>query len=237
MGKMALIDGDILTYRVGWVSNDVSEAIACARLRDYVLDIVHVFARCHEFTGFLSPRGETFRHRIATTAPYKGGRSAEKPIHYDALRDYMVEVLGFSMAVDEEADDLLGIWLTRLGDEAVCCSLDKDLLTIAGDHCNFVRKTISTVTEEEALTNFYRQIITGDKVDNIIGAGGIGPARAEAIFPLGIEEELMFELCVQTFQGNVDRVIENGKLVRIRRTPGEIWTPTFNLDDWGRVVA
>jgi len=89
---------------------------------------------------FLSPYGgSTFRQRLATTVPYKGNRDrTHRPTYEKELRDYIIENWDTTVAVDEEADDLLGIEQTRLGDNSIIVSLDKDLDQIPGLKHNFM---------------------------------------------------------------------------------------------------
>ncbi|CAB4141032.1 hypothetical protein UFOVP411_22 [uncultured Caudovirales phage] len=230
MPRTALIDGDILAYRIGFASQDVEERHAVSRLRETVLDIAFQGADADRYRGFLSPRGPVFRHRIATLAPYKGTRKQEKPIHFDALRAFMHDRLGFEMAVDEEADDLIGIEAVFGGDDTVICTLDKDLDMIPGWHYNFAKRETRYIGPEEALANFYRQILTGDTVDNIPGlyhAQGIkcGPVMAEGLIPVGLDEKTMHEIVVSAYGGNEDMVRELGQLLWIRRYPGQTWEP------------
>jgi hypothetical protein len=35
----------------------------------------------------------------------------------------------------------------------------------------------------------------------------------------------MFNVCVEAYEGNVDRVVENGRLLWLRRYKGQMWTP------------
>lgn len=230
MARTALIDGDILAYRIGFASQDVEERHAVSRLRETVLDIAFQGADADKYRGFLSPRGEVFRHRVATLAPYKGNRKQEKPIHFDALRRFMEERLGFEVAQDEEADDLIGIEAVFGGDNTVICTLDKDLDMIPGHHYNFAKRESRYIGPEEALANFYRQILTGDSVDNIPGLFKVtgvkcGPETAEGLIPVGLDEATMYGIAVDAYNGDEAVVRELGTLLWIRRYPGQVWEP------------
>jgi hypothetical protein len=247
----ALIDGDILIYRVGFttqetvVGDDGSTVIvplpadlAVARMRSIVYDIGYVAADAKRFRGFLSPRGETFRHRIAKTLPYKGTRVMEKPVHYQLLRDFLHEGLGFQYAVDEEADDLLGIALKAGGEGSVCVTLDKDLNNVPGWHLNFVRNELSYVTPEEAAINFGRQVLTGDSTDNIPGlfkhyGVRFGPKSAEQAIPDGTRPEDVWELVMRQYkdrEAGLEKALETASLVWIRHEVGQIFTPEVLLN-------
>lgn len=229
--KKALVDGDVLVYRIGFSTQETTVGIAKARMRQYITDIVGQGANAGEFQGFLTPRGETFRTRLATTLPYKGQRVAEKPVHYDVLRAFLVDSMNFTLAVDEEADDLLGIALVEGGDDVVCCTPDKDLNNVPGWHYNFTKNELFMVTPEQAKVNFARQCLTGDATDNIPGLYkhiGVkcGPAYALRVIPDGtpgsdLEGILMAEYGQLDWPHDVVRakLLESAQLLWIRHQP------------------
>lgn len=118
-----------------------------------------------------------FRYQIAKTKPYKGNRTEPKPIHYDAVRQYLLEKHKATLVSGMEADDAIGIEATQ--NESIIASIDKDLDMIPGKHYNFVKKVFYYVNADEADYNFFRQMLTGDTVDNIPGVPGIGPKKAD----------------------------------------------------------
>lgn len=150
-----------------------------------------------EITCMLS--GErNFRNDIATLKPYKGGRPP-KPTHYQACRNAVIDFYDTVLSDNEEADDLLGKYqcqCTATGKPSVICSVDKDLQMIPGRHYNFVTKEKKWVDEAEAGENFYRQMLSGDNVDNIPGLKGIAGKRAAVIIDecLGYEELMVGEI-------------------------------------------
>ena len=70
--RTALIDADILVYRIGFASEDSSEAIAKARMREFLEDLL-LFNGFEDYTGYISGKNN-FRTEIAKTEPYKGNR-------------------------------------------------------------------------------------------------------------------------------------------------------------------
>ena len=80
-----------------------------------------------------------------------------------------------------------------------------------------------TVTDEEGLFNFYQQILTGDRVDNIVGLTGIGPVKSKKLLE-GLSEQEMYAKCVELYESE-ERVIENARLLWLRREEGQIWNP------------
>jgi hypothetical protein len=220
----ALIDGDILVYRIGFASENEPESIAMARCSEFIEDLI-LFNGFGKYQGYLT--GKTnFRNEIAVTAPYKGNRKSAKPKHYQLLRDYMESAWAFIMIEDQEADDAIGIAAYEMEVGEYCiCSIDKDLDMLRGDHYNFVKDERYFITEEEGIKNFYKQLLMGDRVDNIVGIKGIGSVKAERLLKECKNENEMYLAVLEAYKGDDKRVLENGQLLWIRREPNQMWHP------------
>ena len=222
--SVALIDADIICYRVGFASEDVDEALCLARVTELLHDIVYFDLKCDDYKAYITGKGN-FRYDIAVTEPYKGNRKdAKRPVHYEAIRNHL-QRLGAELVEGQEADDAVAIEASTNGGWIV--SIDKDLDQVEGWHYNFVKKEEYYVTEFEGLKNFYSQILTGDRVDNIIGLKGIGPVKAAKILADCKTEREMYDACVKAYDGNIERVTENGSLLWLRRAPNQTWYPPF----------
>ena len=220
----ALVDADLLVYRFGFASEGDPAEFALARLSEF-LDNLYIELSVDEVWGYLTGKGN-FRNEIAVTAPYKGTRIAEKPYHFQLLREYMERAWGFEVVDGIEADDALGIESYRNEpDETIIVSIDKDLNMIRGHHYNFVKEEKYYVTEEDAIRNFYLQILTGDKVDNIIGLQGIGPVKSKKLLQDCTTELEMYETVLKAYDGNEVRVLENARLLWILREEKQVWQP------------
>lgn len=148
--------------------------------------------RAKEVRVFLS-KGENFRHKKATLAVYKGNRAkTDKPVHYDAAREYLVNYHNAEVCESIEADDALALNQTA---DTVICSIDKDLLQVEGKHYNWVKDEKILVKPRAALCRLYEQVLTGDSTDNIPGIHGIGPAKAKAMIAECAGKAEMEELC------------------------------------------
>ena len=141
---------------------------------------------------FLS-QGECFRHKRATIAEYKGNRTAPKPVHYQAARDYLVDVHGAEVYTTIEADDALALYQTK---DTVICSIDKDLLQVEGKHYNWVREEKTLVKPRAALCRLYEQVLTGDATDNIPGINRMGPKTAKKLIADCAGKMEMEKLCI-----------------------------------------
>ena len=222
----ALIDADILNYRIGFACNNESEGVAITTMAHFLEDLVLLDLPTVQ-TWELHLTGKTnFRIDVATTAPYKGNRKAEKPVHYQLLRDYLEQSWGASISEGMEADDVLAIRATELGDASVIVSLDKDLDQVSGWHYNFAKKQAYYMTPEEGLFKFYKQMLTGDRVDNIVGVKGIGEKKAEKLLA-GKTEHEMWDVCVELL--GYDRAMENAHLLYMLRSYEDTFTPPQKL--------
>lgn len=220
----ALVDADILVYRFGFASDGDPAEFALARISEF-LDNLQMMDGIDEVWGYLTG-SNNFRNEIAKTAPYKGNRVMAKPYHYQLLREYMERAWGFEVIDGMEADDAIGIESYRHEpDETIIVSIDKDLNMIRGHHYNFVKEEKYFVTEEEAIRNFYLQILTGDKVDNIIGLDGIGPVKSKKLLKDCNTELEMYEAVLKAYDGDEARVLENARLLWILREPKQVWRP------------
>jgi 5'-3' exonuclease len=106
-------------------------------------------------------------------------------------------------------------------------SIDKDLDMIRGWHYNFIKDKKYLIDDQEAIKHFYTQILTGDRVDNIIGLKGIGPKKAAKILEDCITEADMYKAVLEAYDNDETRVLENGQLLWIRRNANQIWSPAL----------
>lgn len=232
----ALIDGDLIVYRVGFTVENEDEWIAIARTND-TIRLILAETNCDDFKIYLSDSANNFRLKLYPA--YKANRVQPKPKHYQAIKDHLIKEWGAIVSLGQEADDALGINQTT---DTIICSIDKDLYQIPGEHYNFVTKVFKTVSPEEGLRYFYNQLLTGDRTDNIPGIYGIGPKKAEKALT-GLSDELAFyekvvemyceyfmkeneliELSEIPIQQIKDTILRNGRLLKIRQQEEELWS-------------
>lgn len=124
-----------------------------------------------EMQGYISGKGN-FRYQIAEILPYKANRTdANRPFHYDAIRQLLVDLYDAEQSFGMEADDMLGLAQTE---DTVIVSVDKDLDMVPGWHWNWEKDKRYHVKPETGLRHFYKQMLTGDSTDNILGLYGVG---------------------------------------------------------------
>ena len=226
-GKV-LVDGDIVAYRAAFSTQDLFPEDAVSKvdeLMDYILTETLMFPDPNDYEVFLTGSGN-FRYDIAKSFPYKGNRkSTEKPIHLPVAREHLITNYKASVSEGEEADDLIAIAATRYGPETIVASVDKDMLQLPCKHFNFTKGEWHDVTEFEGTKFFYKQILTGDRADNIMGLYKVGPVKAEKIVKDCNTEEELWDAVIKAYDGNIDRVVENARLLWLRRKEGEVWEP------------
>lgn len=178
-----------------------------------------------------------FRKDEAHTHIYKGNRkSAARPFLYDNIRTYLVDECNALVVHGIEADDAMGI---AQSDDTIICSIDKDMLTVPGHHYNWKSEKFIFQSETDADTFLHRQMITGDRTDNIFGVVPDTPyqiAKYESILkPLSYIDQVKYvgmQYAI-TFDDPEDRINENYSLLRIMRHESELTNPVriFDIDE------
>ena len=227
MGK-TLIDGDIIAYRCAFAHKDDPVDLAYKgvdELMEFILNECSFYNSTGLYEVYITGKNN-FRNNIAVTHKYKGNRKdAEKPLHLADIRQHLMTKYNAIISAGEEADDLISKEATKIGPKVVIASADKDMLQLAAYHFNFNRNEWKTVDATEGLQFFYTQILTGDNADNIKGLFRVGPKKAEKILKGVTEERQLWNTVVKAYDGDVERVLENARLLWLRRYEGEIWQP------------
>lgn len=224
-GLKALVDSDILVYRVGFTTQEEDEGIARWRLNDFI-DRMKDTLETNDVQHFLTSTDKS-NFRFQLFPDYKANRTQPKPKHYQFLRDTLVYEYGAKEVFGQEADDQLGI---EQRDNTVICTIDKDLNQIPGWHFDFVKGRLFNISPLEAIRCFYDQVLVGDKsTDNIEGCPKIGKVRAGRILD-GCQNELeMLEAVVSCYVEAyppkvwAEKLLLAGSLLWIRRKPNQGW--------------
>jgi hypothetical protein len=176
-----------------------------------------------------------FRDAVAFTRPYKGNRDKlHKPVHYAALKEYIIAKHPHIVATDcMEGDDVLGIM--QQGLDTTICSIDKDLLMIEGIHYNLDSGKTAYQEGIDSWRAFVGQLITGDTVDNVPGLPGMGKKKAEKLLletPRAELWDILSGMYMEAYN-NEDVIYEQARLLWILRTPEQLHTPP----DFKRIVT
>lgn len=231
--RIVHIDGDIIVYSVGFAANDDPIENALHSVKILIKSITDA-TEADEYVVHLTGKGN-FRNELATIQEYKANRKdSAKPVHYDAIRDYLINHWGAFVTYGQEADDTIGIEMTRPSDHTlICASLDKDLEMIVGEHYNWRKKENYHVTPEDADKFFIIQLLTGDSTDNIPGLKRItGKVASKSIKEYCIEPD-NFTSCIErvyeTYREHAPdldvckTLSEIGNLLWIRRYGYKTW--------------
>ena len=160
-----------------------------------------------------------FRKKI--NPEYKANRKdTVPPVYLQECRQYLVDNHNAVISDGCEADDLLGINQTE---DTIICSLDKDLRMIPGKHYNWTKVELDCVTKQDGLRHFYKQMLIGDKSDNIFGVDKIGPVKAAKLIDHLDHEQDMFDAVWAKYDEDAARFVMNANCLWIQRNHGEIW--------------
>lgn len=187
-------------------AEDVSHAITL--VKNQIKKLNHIYPT----KLYLSASDRSnFRYAIAKTpgpkgVGYKAGRP-DRPIHYEAVREYLIKHCGAEETHGYEADDYLS-----MNNSTIMSHIDKDINMVAGKHYNWVTgeryivpEGLGHLTYEKSkargygLIFFYTQLLTGDATDNIAGIPGIGDKKAYDLLKDCKEEQQAFDIVMDKY--------------------------------------
>lgn len=182
-----LIDADNVAFACAASAEDSELWVATSRADQMIENILHQSGST-EYELWLTG-GKNFRYTVYPE--YKANRAdSYRPKWEKETKQHMRDKWQANTTDGIEADDMLGIRATELGDSSILIHLDKDINQIPGMHYNWELTRKGTivrewkkyyVTPEEGNYFFYYQLLTGDPTDNIKGVSGIGPKKAAAL--------------------------------------------------------
>lgn len=257
---IALIDGDILRYEIGFASEtkwkDVSEdpppfSVVEQLLQDRIGNIMEM-TNSDECKIFFTGKNN-FRSEIATTTPYKR-RPSKKPFHFKNIEAYLKATYSYAEEEGLEADDLMAIVQTaRLPyADTVICTRDKDLRQVEGWHFGwelgnqpmFPMQYVDYFGGIELKRNksgesikgtgykfFCSQLLTGDPVDTIPGLPKCGPVKAYNTLANTRTPEECFEAVREAY---IDRYGHSYKEMLLEQ--GRLLYLIRNLDEDGKPI-
>lgn len=244
------LDADSLVYSIGFSAESLGEDIKIAYIMlDKKIEQIYEDTQCSECNFYLGTK-TNYRNSIATVQKYKGNRDGQKrPIHYDVIRERLIDVYKATLVEDQEAEDAVGIaaYTYNNYNDYIIGHVDKDLNMLAGNHYNFNTRKSYFLDEIQALRNFYTQLVTGDSTDNIPGIYKLLLAhnheeqankfkysrykkRLEKALSTALTENEMYSVALSFYKDNFEinlqvykEIIEIGKLLWIRRYKNELW--------------
>lgn len=216
--SIALIDADLVAFRCAATVQEYEPVDVAIYRVDVLMRQILEATESEQYKSFLTGRGN-FRKVINTE--YKANRKdKEPPCYLQDCREYLIKEWNAVVSDGVEADDLLGIEQT---DETVVCSLDKDLLMIPGVHFNWTKLEYTHVDQLDGLRTFYKQMLIGDRSDNIFGVDKIGPVKAAKLIDHLEDEQDMYDIVLGLYNDEYSRFIMNAQCLWIMQNKGETW--------------
>ena len=196
----------------------------CLHSVKHLLEFLRKGSGCAQSRIFLTG-SKNFRKRVAKTKPYKGNRVAPKPVYYDEIRRYLIEVHGAEVQDYIEADDAIAV---NLGTGNVAVSIDKDLRQVPGWHWDWTKEPEPVlVFKDEADFRFWAQMLTGDITDNIPGLPKYGDVKAEQVLRHCDDDDAMRDAVYREYErvhgiAAPEIFEEMYQLLRLLRTQADI---------------
>ena len=222
---IALIDGDAVIFRCAASVPDDEPLDYAVKRVDELLQKIIGEVQAREYRLFIKS-DSNFRNTI--NIDYKANRVGQPiPAHLQGCREFVLTEWKAECQSLLEADDLLGINQT---DETIICGIDKDLLMIPGNHYSWELlhpkwtrpASFKSVTHEDGMKTFYKQMLIGDPSDNIFGVKGIGVVKAgKELDHLETEQEL-FDRVYELYD-DPDRFVMNAQCLWIMQNEDETW--------------
>jgi len=211
--KILIVDGDILNFTIGRVTEDITEfddqvcksfdEDAIVKLLESGLD--NIAEKCgYSRENIIYSISCEKNYRKEHFPTYKSNRkTVVKPLGLTWLRDYLKENAGkYNLLLIEnlEADDCMGIFGTSGDTNVSIYSQDKDLRTIPVRQWDFKTHNFVHPTPLESMRFLYTQVLTGDTVDGYKGCPRIGKVKAEKALRDCSNELEMLEQCYVRYQ-------------------------------------
>ena len=241
---IALIDGDIIAYRCS--ASCQKQGITVEPLDVALMRVDDLMNRILHETGssdYIVYISGSDNYRYSFYPEYKANRKdVPKPEWLQQCREHLVTQWNAVITDGIEADDAMGITSYKYceaQEKNVICTIDKDLLMIPGYHYNFVTGVSQWVSPKQGLSTFCKQLITGDKTDNIFGYDGKArPIVPKFLIPVmeQIDEAptLHDKLTIVREMYNDDaRLLMNARCLWIQTKEDEIWDfPDESKERW-----
>lgn len=241
MKMLGLIDADFIKYHVAYdigkmyeAGYDETKLIPEKSLHQLIeRRIAEIYNNVSGATDkliflFSGKTGDNFRSKIAAERKYKGTRKYKPKYALEykykrAVDAYIMTKYDAWIELELEADDLCTM---AHNENTFIYSYDKDLRNSPGLHYDIKLKEFVGVTNEEGFKSLLIQSITGDSVDAIPGAPGVGKVTANKALD-GLNSRECIKATIDIFnkkgdiKNNFDRFVEMYQLVNLKTNRGE----------------
>ena len=195
MSKLAIIDGDFICYKVCPNSKKQEEPKTLQQTLDlvdwYIEEKIIYPTNIDEYIAYLGGIGN-FRYSL--TNSYKSNRPTKRPPFFREVKEYLVGRWNFNIVDGIEAEDAVGITLTKYPD-ALLIYEDHDLHQLPGFRYNPTKGVFGEISREEANYFLMCQLLQGCSTDKVRGLKkGLGEKTAIKLLDGLPDEALLFEV-------------------------------------------
>ena len=158
---------------------------ATNKFDEQFMKIINDISEVYDVHSVITFNGSKGNFRKKITPVYKANRKRQDlPPLLHELHDYVKDNYNSVYGYGVETDDLVAKnWheiQEQLGrEEVLICSIDKDYKQFNCLIWNYHKKILLDISQQEALYNFYEQMITGDTADNVNYFKGKGKKFAQ----------------------------------------------------------
>ena len=215
---------------------DLGVDVAYGTLYNKVSNIAR-WSGCNTWNMFLSDPNDDWRRRFSELVglkPYKCSRDGRsKPLYWKEIWQEATTKYDARVATDgDEADDTCSRIMYNAWDNGdihgvMVAHIDKDLDQIPGWHYNWDHNKTYFLTREQAIRNFYVQVLAGDRTDDVDGLKGIGVPKAQKILKDVPNEPVpLLEACIKAYTDHCNpNMYETAKLLWLHRHHDQVWSP------------
>lgn len=220
-----LIDADTMIFASAVTSDTLEEAQD--KFRWQYRNLMNDIMNSYEPTGVYIFSGSRGNFRKLITPVYKANRKKQDlPEHLFALHNHVKTEYKSIVGYGVETDDMIASYWYRTKenvgrDNVMIVAVDKDYLQFPCLYYNYKKKELYDITEEQAIYNFYEQMIAGDTADNVNYFKGKGKSFAKKYFaecnsPYSYTKK-MYQLFKDEYKGKArQRYIECYNLLKLR---------------------
>jgi 5'-3' exonuclease len=229
-----LLDADSLVFASCY--NTGSEEIFYTDLEDAVskfdeqfMAIINEIEKRYDIKKIMTFNGSKGNFRKILNSEYKANRKKQDlpPLLHD-MHEYVKKNYSSIYGYGVETDDLVARYWKNLSDEigkenVMIVSIDKDYKQLPCLYYNYHYKwkEFYNITNDQALYNFYEQMITGDSADNVNFFKGKGKVFAKTYLN-GCKSKFsytkkLFKLFTELYKGKArEKYIECYNLLKLR---------------------
>jgi len=200
---------------------------AANKFDEQFMKIINDIDEVYDVKNVITFNGSKGNFRKKITPKYKANRKKQElPPLLHQMHEYVKKNYNSVYGYGLETDDLVAKHWREINDnagkdQALIVAIDKDYKQFPCLMWNYHKKEVLDITQEEALYNFYEQMIAGDSADNVNYFKGKGKKFAEKYYK-GCRTKYqytkkLYELFKKEYKGKArQRYVECYNLLKLR---------------------